>query len=575
MPKIALALASLAWIDHGRGLHKADAVRVAPSHRQVSTKCKLTQLQALATLLAACTHSAAFSAPAAASATAAKASLAPAVVIGAGPAGLATAWALSQRGFNVTVLERREEPSPYEPQRAYLYLIDRRGQKFTDAAQITDELKAPELSVASENYTVTRCFADGKCTELVPPILEPSKDGRTSYWIPRQVFLALLCRLLAGNERVRTLYGSEVQSLKRTADGGVEVSVQTSSPGSAEATVSSMRPVLLVGADGLNSVVREHMAAWSADDPSLDAKTHEFVPVVLPSPSSGLKYKMLRFPPSFRLETSNGSVTSQPRKGYSIRPSENAPFGEVRLGMLPVANETYPRTANVILPPDHPVWSLSSVEAVREWLKATFPQLPIDEIVSKEEANEFVAGKPGVFPAPCYTPRQQLLLPSAAVCLVGDAIHAFPPDIGQGVNSALSDVMHLGDALDAAAPEAAGGTHAWLGRAMAAYGKRASAEAKAVAKIAQVGFPYQYSHTVRDGLLPRLRKFFWFLNFALRTLLLSKLPFRIFSPAAIVLVQRPNLSYGQVWQLAAATTRRIAAVSALLLFLLSRRFLPF
>ena len=40
--------------------------------------------------------------------------------------------------------------------------------------------------------------------------------------------------------------------------------------------------------------------------------------------------------------------------------------------------------------------------------------------------------------------------PQAGVVLVGDAIHAFPPDIGQGVNSALSDVVMLGEALDGA-----------------------------------------------------------------------------------------------------------------------------
>jgi len=135
--------------------------------------------------------------------------------------------------------------------------------------------------------------------------------------------------------------------------------------------------------------------------------------------------------------------------------------------------------------------------------------------------------------------------------------------------------MHLGDALDGAAPAAPEDKRAWLGRAMEAYGKRAAAEAEAVAKIAQVGFPYQYSHTVTDGLLPRLRKFFWFVNFSLRTLLLAKLLPGIFSPAAIVLVQRPNMSYAQVWALAAKTTRRMAAISALCLFLLLRRFMPF
>ena len=72
-----------------------------------------------------------------------------AVVVGGGPAGLASAWVLSERGFDVTVVERRSEPSPYEPQRAYLYLIDGRGQTFTDAARITEKLASPAVSVSS------------------------------------------------------------------------------------------------------------------------------------------------------------------------------------------------------------------------------------------------------------------------------------------------------------------------------------------------------------------------------------------------------------------------------------------
>jgi len=118
--------------------------------------------------------------------------------------------------------------------------------------------------------------------------------------------------------------------------------------------------------------------------------------------------------------------------------------------LLPVADPTFPRTANVILPPEHPVWALGSAEEVLGWLRATFPHLPVDDVVSADEAAAFAAGAPGAFPAPCYSPRQQLLLPKAGVVLVGDAIHAFPPDIGQGVNSALSDVVMLGEALDGA-----------------------------------------------------------------------------------------------------------------------------
>ena len=383
-----------------------------------------------------------------------------AVVVGGGPSGLASARVLADRGFDVTVLERRSEPSPYEPQRAYLYLIDGRGQQFTDMAGITHELSLPENSVPSTkyigmtqthaarlvrswwlrcmlhpalfsddprdfdsrrcSYTVTRCMPEGERVEAVPPILDPAMK-RPSYWIPRAAFLSLLHRSLPSS--VTTLFGSEVSDIRRTESGGVEVSAKD-----ADGNELRLRPSLLVGADGLSSLVRERCASWSDD-------AADFTPVVLPSPSSGLCYKMIRLPPSFRLDKADALITAEPRKAYSIRPAKSAPLGPTRLGLLPVADPSFPRTANVILPPEHPVWGLESAEAVREWLGATFPTLPVDAVVDAEEAAAFVDGRPGAFPSPCYSPQQQLMLAEAGVVLVGDAIHAFPPDVSGGVSN--------------------------------------------------------------------------------------------------------------------------------------------
>ena len=91
---------------------------------------------------------------------------------------------------------------------------------------------------------------------------------------------------------------------------------------------------------------------------------------------------------------------------------------------------------------------------------------------------------------------------------------------------------------------------------MPAYEAAAAPEAEAVARIAQVGFPYQYPITRERS---PLQKAGWFANFLLRTFVLSKLLPRLFSPAAIVLVQRPQLSYAQVWRTAQRqrTTRRL------------------
>lgn len=532
-----------------------------------------------------------------------------AVVVGAGPAGLATSWVLAERGFDVTLLERRPKPSMYESQKAYLYLVDGRGQQFTDAAGLTEQLASRERSVSSTNYTVTRLLPDGKQETVKPPILESDDDGRRpSYWIPRQQLCALFASKLEGGDTssaggsVRTCYGTELKELSKTADGGVQVAfAEADDAAEDEADASSVTPAtwehaqpdLLVGADGLSSVVRAACREWCAEDPSLGASPDEFTPVRLPSPSSGLNYKMLRLPAAFAVANGEanaddtdgaGAATAAPRQAYSIRPADKSPYGPTRLGILPVADPDYPRTANVILPPEHPVWSLETPEEVKAWLGGTFPQLPVDDVISEDEARSFADGVPGAFPAPCYSPRQQLLLPKSAVCLVGDAVQAFPPDIGQGVNAALANVMLLAGALDEAATtpataseaatktgSAAGATdeeeaptataaaaQPLLRRALPAYGAACAPEAEAVARIAQVGFPYQYPLTRERNPLARP---LWFVNFLLRTFVLSKLLPKLFSPAAIVLVQRPHMTYSQVWKVAMQTTRRLQAVA--------------
>ena len=449
------------------------------------------------------------------------ASAASAVVVGGGPSGLATAYVLAKRGFHVTILERRAEPNPYEPQRAYLYLVDGRGQAFTDAAGLTAELASPAISVSSLNYTVTRIMPEGDRVVAVPPILDPSST-RPSYWISRAAFLGLLLRNLPKD--VDTLFGAELNDVVRTDDGAIEVVAKV-----ADGTEVRLRPSLLVGADGLSSIVRERCAAWAE---TADA----FTPVVLPSPSSGLCYKMIRLPPSFRLDATDASVTAEPRKAYSIRPAARAPLGPTRLGLLPVADPKFPRTANVILPPEHPVWGLESAEDVRSWLRATFTALPMDEIVDASEAAAFATGR-------------------------------------QGVNAALSDVMLLARALDdataAAVPPPAltslltpSAAARLIERALPAYGKACAPEAEAVARIAQIGFPYQYPLTRERNPLARS---LWFANFLVRTFVLAKLAPRIFAPAAIVLVQRPHLSYQAVWQTAQQTTRRLQAIATCVL----------
>ena len=96
-----------------------------------------------------------------------------------------------------------------------------------------------------------------------------------------------------------------------------------------------------------------------------------------------------------------------------------------------------------------------------------------------------------------------------------------------------------------------------------------------MARIAQIGFPFQYPVTRERNPLARPM---WFANFLLRTFVLSKLAPRLFSPAAIVLVQRSHLSYSEVWTQAQSTTRKLQTIAVLAVLATGwqafRRFVP-
>lgn len=81
-----------------------------------------------------------------------------------------------------------------------------------------------------------------------------------------------------------------------------------------------------------------------------------------------------------------------------------------------------------------------SGEEMIDYLGKTFPQIPIRSIVTLEEAERFARSTGGRFPSPQYSERFQkvLLGGNHGVVLMGDALHAFPPDLGDYQESSRS-----------------------------------------------------------------------------------------------------------------------------------------
>lgn len=152
---------------------------------------------------------------------------------------------------------------------------------------------------------------------------------------------------------------------------------------------------------------------------------------------------MLTLPPCPKLSDVGGpltNTTSAVIPGVSV--DGNHPL---RLGLLNFKDTSQPRSANIILWPDHPFWQISTTEELYTYLERSFPQLQyLREAVSEDVAQAFLDAPLAQFKGPQRCGRLVAELPAAAVapakhrdrasglqgsavCLVGDAAHVFPP----------------------------------------------------------------------------------------------------------------------------------------------------
>ena len=271
----------------------------------------------------------------------------------------------------------------------------------------------------------------------------------------------------------------------------------------------------------------------------------------LPSGSAGLRYKVLTLPPRFPLDE-NGNELTTSEMSYAVRSAFKDPKTKISLGLLPLKNPDEYRSANIITKPNHKIWELKNGEEMYDFLKKSFPQIPIDKIISLQEAQRFAASEGGSFPTPqyCCGFYSKLNYEKAFIVLLGDAIHSFPPDLGQGVNSALEDVCILNDALESNDNN--------LSNALEQYESLRLPDIKALIRLMQIGYPWQYNQAP-------IRKKLWNINVIFRLLLSKALP-SILSPQVVFLIRNQNISYQEIL-LREQRTTRILYVSILMLVL--------
>lgn len=219
-----------------------------------------------------------------------------AVIVGGGPAGFATALMLPKRGWQeITVLEKRPSANFYEPDKSFNYQIDGRGQKFTDLLGLTE--KIAKISVPNTDFYLTVIQPDGKRKTSKLPIVDSNR--KTAYWLPRQAFLQLLYQEIEQNWQhcITVLFNTKCLQIDRE-----ESKLQITAQEINHENIVKFEPDLLVGCDGMNSVVRQTLDEWD------NSQTNKFKMQFFPSASSGLKYKVLTLPPNFPLEDNSSDV---------------------------------------------------------------------------------------------------------------------------------------------------------------------------------------------------------------------------------------------------------------------------
>lgn len=388
-----------------------------------------------------------------------------AIVIGGGPVGIATALTLADAPhfYDVKLFET-SVPTKYDPTRAYLYNINNRGLKLVKRFKfLEDRLKEKGVCSTGVPQIVkipadkTKPIPQGEDITAVSSNVNED-DLKASYWIPRHTMTEILYETVqAWNKeridqkgKIDVCSGNEFLSLDANDKSKITVKIRDSR----KEQVCEYDATLVVGADGVNSKVRECLATDTAAFSEWDNIDHKkFVPKKWVSPSTGLKLKALQLPPKFKIPDNDSTfVTSKSQGMYVFLSKNKKPRDMIRLGLLPMKDDDAIRPVNIITRPDHDVWTIKDGSEMRQWFQKAFPRLNFGEdsdLVSSEEWERFAKAKGTSFPHCQYSPGLQVSSNDGecGVVLVGDAVHAFPPDIGQGINAGLEDALVLDKSL--------------------------------------------------------------------------------------------------------------------------------
>ena len=328
---------------------------------------------------------------------------APFIIVGAGLSGTLMALFLARRGYHVELLEKRSDPriDDGERGRSINMAISERGLNALRAVNLEDAIQ--DLCIPMYG----RMLHDVEGQLSHQPYGQP---GQHISSISRRDLNRRLIEAAANYPQIRMRFGVEIEDIDLE---GKRVAMRSAD----NRRKHWLQGRLIIGADGTNSIVRDHMLRYARISYAQDFLDYGYKELLIPANADG----------SHRLDPN--ALHIWPRHKYML---------------IALPNQDGSFTATLFLP-----WKgaqdsfefLSDPPSVESFFQSNFPDalqlLP-------DLAEQFFSNPIGTMVSIRCQPWHR----DDAAVLIGDASHAIVPFYGQGMNAAFEDCFEFDRLFD-------------------------------------------------------------------------------------------------------------------------------